>query len=537
MHPIDIDVRHGDKSDDLLRDLPVLQIQGETVLVFAPSRREIARVVNILRKADELDVWAIPVTGAHIVEEQLEAIAKAQKSGKPVVVVATPGTMDSSVTIPGLSTVVIIDRRIRVDWNEYGVRERWSESLPINHIWQMVRRVGREKRTDGKRDKCFIISSQSRHDVRTDRPVFEPLTGCSPNTPIEDLLLEAVRLDVRFSDVHDYMVSTFSDEHIQEGVKNLLDHKMIQKVDDPSDPDGLELTDKGMIVINMPYEYRWSRLIVEAPHRVQYWLVMAASFGRLDDLQMFEEKFEIAPHKMSEVIRKINLGVEYINLVHDDDQRNFGQASDLSFRRMEQMETLFDLGCQALGLNISSLDLQKPEGKEEECLLAEIIVGGLRVGLFDLFLPAKGKQGGWSEPRPTPDLNGRSRRFFLDEGGLDLKGNTRGGVVAVVADQQWFTSRTGAPLGNLDNVSIVPDYLAQGLIQQRAGAEGWIALNFKASEYRGQPQMQAEKDGIVYIGSFLDNEPEPDISYWCSVDRDLGYGRKAVFVHYPVLDE
>jgi len=200
------------------------------------------------------------------------------------------------------------------------------------------------------------------------------------------------------------------------------------------------------------------------------------------------------------------------------------------------METLFDLGCQALGLNTSSLELQKPERKEEECLLAEIIVGGLRVGLFDLFLPAKGKQGGWSEPRPTPDLNGRSRRFFVDEGGLDLKGNSKGGVVAVVAEQQWFTARTGAPLGNLDNITIIPDYLAQGLIQQRVEAEKWIALNFKASEYRGQPQMQAEKDGVIYISSFLDNEPEPGISYWCSVDRDLGYSRKVVFVHYPVLN-
>ena len=538
MHPIDIKTVYGDKPDELLVELPVLKTAGETILVFAPSRREIARVVNVVRRNDELDVWAIPVTGAHVVEEQLEAIKKAQATGKPVVVVATPGTMDSSVTISGLSTVVVIDRRIRVDWNEHGVRERWSETLPINHIWQMVRRVGREKRIDGKHDKCFIVSSRSRNDVKIDNPVFESLTGCSPYTPIEDLLLEAVRLNVCFADVHSYMLSTFSDENIENGVKNLLEQGMIQRVDDINDPDGLEFTDKGKMVVNMPYEYRWSRLIVEAPCRIQPWLVLAASFGRLNDLQMFEEKFEIAPHKMSEVIRKINLGVEYINLVHDDNQRIFGQATDLSFRRMEQMETLFDLGCEALGLDGASFELQKSEGKEEECLLTELVVGGLRVGLFDLFFPAKGNQGGWSEPRRTPDLpEGRSRRFFADEGGLDFKGGSLGGVVAVVAEQQWFTARTGAPLGNLDNITIVPDFLVEDLVQQRAENEGWFELIFKVGEFRGRSQMQAEKDGVTYVGSFLDNAPEDDVPYWCSIDRNLGYGRKFVFVHYPVINE
>lgn len=531
MYPIDIQTVSGDEPDELLVSLPVLRMKGETILVFAPSRREIARIVNVLRKSDELDVWAVPVTGAHIVEEQLEEIVRAQRSRKPVVVVASPGTMDSSVTIPGLSTVVIIDRRIRVDWNEYGVKERKSEALPINHIWQMVRRVGREKRMDGKYDKCFIISSLCRDDVKIDNPIFQPIEGCSPYTPIEDLLLESVRLNVNFTEVHDFMVSTFSSLHIEEGVKNLLSHGMIKEANG-----GLELTDKGGAVVNMPYEYRWSRLIVEAPRRLQLWFVMAASFGRLDDLQMFGEEFNIASHKTSEVIRKINLCVEYINLVQDYDQRFYAQALDLSFRRMEQMESMFEFGCQALGIKYNPSELQKPEGKEEECFLAELVMGGLRVGLFDLFFPAKGSRGGWSEPRRTSDLpEGRSRRFFIDEGGLDLENNTQGGVLAVVGEQQWFTSRAGAPLGNLENITIVPSCLVSGLVKQKAEKEGWIKLTFEFGEYQGKEQKKAEKNGIYYISSSVDNEPELEIEYWCSVERNLRYGRKTVFVHYPVM--
>jgi len=532
MHPVEIQTLCGDKPDELLKDLPEISAPGETILVFAPSRREIARVVNVVR--NNSDAWAIAVTGAHIVEEQLSAITKAQATGKPVVVVATPGTMDSSVTIPGLSTVVIIDRRIRVDWNAYGVRERRSEGLPINHIWQMVRRVGRVARTDGGKDKVYILSSKNRSDVKAENPVFEPIKGCSPHTPIEGLLLEAARLDVRFSDAHDYMVSAFSDEHIKKATKNLLNHGMIERVDDSGDPDGFRLTDKGAAVVNMPYEYRWSRFIVEAPRRLQLWLVMAASSGNLRDLEMFEGRFNVQTDKMSEVVRKINLGIEYVSLAHDEDQRERAEGADISFRRMEQVETLFELGCEALGIEWEPADLAKPAGKELEALIAELVAGGMRTGLFDLFLVAKGKEGGWSEPVRTPDLaEGRSRRFFLDEGGLNLSGNTRGGVTAIVAEPTWFTSRSGAALGNLENPTIVPEGMARDLVEQRAEEEGWFVLTFEAGEHRGKPQMRAEKDGVDYIGSFLDNEPEAGVPYWCSVDRSFGRWTKAVFVHYP----
>lgn len=534
MHPIDLEVVHGAKPDKLLKDLPVLREKGNTILVFAPSRREIARVTHLIRDEESLDVWAIPVTGAHLVEEQLTAISRAQETGKTVVVVATPGTMDSSVTIPGLETVIIIDRRIRVDWNKHGVVERWSERLPINHIWQMVRRVGREARADGKRDKCIIVGSSDRPDVTVDKPVFDALSGCSPYSPIEGLLLEAVALNIPFDQVHRYMLSTFSQERIEAGIVNILDHQMVEKVDDPSDPDGFRLTRKGIKVNAMPYDYKWSRFIIEAPRDLRLWLALGASFGRLADLEMFENTFQVEANKMSEIVRKINLGVEYVGLMYDQDQRIRAEASDLSFRRMEQTETIFDLGCQAMGLEWSMSDLVQPEGERLERLLEYIVLDGLRVGLFELFLPAKGDKGGWSEPRHTADLpEGRFRRFFLDEGGLDLKGNVSGGVVAIVAGQQWFTSRSGSPLGNLENPTIVPQNLVRELVDQMAEQNGWFELTFSVGEYRGQPQMESEWDGIKYIASRPDNDPEPGMPYWCSVDREFGFRRKSVCVHYP----
>lgn len=540
MHPVDIHVRYGDKPDEILTKLPALQEKGRTALVFCGSRREVMRVVKTIRKAEDVPAWAIGVTGAHVVEEQLDQIARAQKTDKPVVVVATPGTMDSSVTIPGLDTVIILDERFRVDWNRYGVVERWVERLPINHIWQMVRRVGRIARMDGKRDEVYIISSANRTDVQTDHPTFEALSGCSPNTPIENLLLEAVSLDVPFRGVHEYMLSTFSDAHIEGAIQRLLDHGMIERVDDPTDPDGFQITDKGALVVSLPYDYVWSRLIVETPRDLQLWLTMAASCGEIRDLEMFEEEeLKVQGHELSEVIRKVVLGVQYLRVGHDDAQAEEAWNRGLSFRRLEQAETLFTLGCEVLGIEWSPTSLTTPSPEEMMRLVDELVLGGLRTGLSELYLIAEGNRGGWNEPRPTPDTDGRPRRFFADEdSGLAYKEMAEGGVCAVVGTPTWFTSRGGSPCANLDNVTIVPRHLVKQLVEERAKKEGWMQLTFKMEDNRGRPELRAYgSDGYTkYLPSRSDNQPDEGRAYWCSMDRRLAYGVHTVWVHYPVVE-
>lgn len=538
MHPVDIRVLIPDQGKELevLAQLGALKESGSTSLIFAPSRRQVMSVAKVLRKEREegrLDCWAVPVTGAHVVEDQLEQIERAQRKGKPVVVIATPGTMDSSVTIPGLTTVVIIDRRIRVDWNQYGVRERWSETLPMNHIWQMVRRVGRQARADGGRDKVFIQSPLSRSDVLAENPTFDPIEGCSPHTPLEGLLLEAVMLNVPFGHVAKYMVSTFPRERVEKAVANLVEAGIIRHAECASDHDGFEATTKGQLIAKLPFEFRWNRLIVEASEELRPWLLLAASFGRLDDLEAFEqdEEDEEAVKHVSEIIHKLELGRQYLAESHDHRQYELARTLDLSFRRLEQVETLYTLGCEALDL---PLELPQPSGDVMLKLLETLVTGGLRVGLFKLFFPGKGKEG-WSDPRETPDE--QIRRFFLNHRRLALEEYAQGGICAVVATETWFTTARGMAAGNLDDVTIVPRQLVASLVKEQAAREGWFKLEFDESERYGTIELCAHQGGIKYVPSRLDAQPETGRAYWCSVDRRLARGVVSVLVHYPVLEE
>lgn len=534
MHPVDLKVCKGADPFELLRGLDVFYRSEVTSLVFAPSRQEVIGLASRIRNDETLAATSIPVTGAHFVEAQLKEIERAQKSGKPVVVVATPGTMDSSVTIPGLETLVILDERIRVFWNQYGVRERRREILPINHIWQMIRRVGRLARQNGELDRVFVISKDDRLDIQTDHPTFEPLAGCSPWTPIENLLLQAVRLDVSFSNVHDFMVSTFPEEHIRQTTARLLANGMIIKVEDSEDPDGLELTEKGRKVVKLPFEYRWSRLIVEAPEELQQWLCLAASFGSLRDLQSFEESiFEIENHSISEVLSKIQLGVQYVRIADDADQEEFARWHGLSFRRGEQVETLFVLACEALGIEFDPATLEIPEGDWEELLLHELVEGGLRTGLFDLFLLAQGKNGGWTEARPSQDSD-QTRRFFPGAN-LAFNEHCEGGVCAVVGTSVWSTARNGALVGNLENITVVPKDLVKDLIRERAKKEGWFELTFYREEHKGQLKLQSRVGRRLYLPSWADSEPEEGRPYWCSIEKNIARGVDSVWIHYPIV--
>ncbi len=529
MHPVKI------LPTASVRDLPELKQRGTTTLVFAPSRKKIMEVVRNLQKDPNLDVWAIPVTGAHMVEEQLLDIKTAQKTGKPVVVVATPGTMDSSVTIPGLTSVMIWDERIVPGYTEDGVRVLYRESLPINHIWQMIRRVGREARTDGKKDKVYLISSSQtvRTDILAENPTFEPIKGCDPNTPIHDLLLEAVRLDVPFEKVHDYMVSTFSSAHIEKHRKELFEHGMIEAAEEAQHQDGLQLTLKGSKVVDLPFEYKWSRLVADAPEELRIWLAIAASSQSFYDLKMFEEEQKIEADPMSVVIAKIKLGVDYLTCRNDDEQRYMLDGRDISFRRMEQMEQLFSIACRAMRMDESRVkeSLQQPVGEQYTKLLDCIVVGGTERKLFTMFLVHKGNKGAWTEVVSDPTGNGNgTKRVFVDDNGTDMEGQQNRGVVGVVAD---YTITPGGI--STDNNTIIPYYLLEGFVTARAMTEGWFQLSFENGSFRGKPQMEATKNGVSHIASPIGFQPEPGIPYWCSVDRNFGYDRKSVLVHYPAI--
>ncbi len=536
MNPVELRSVPAQQGQEMrvLAESGALEEAGKTTLVFAPGRRQIAGIVRQLREVSanpEIDVDVVPVavTGAHIVEEQLEQIRRGQATGKPVVVVATPGTMDSSVTIPGLSLVVILDRRTRVDWNQFEVRERWSEGLPINHIWQMIRRVGRQKRSDGKLDQVVVLSPTKRTDIEAKRPQFEPIEGCSPHTPLEDLLLAAVYLDVPFGDVHDYMVSTFPDYVVDATTHRLREAGMIEDVADLDDPDGFQLTDLGRQAIALPYEYRWNRLVLMAEDEERWrQLMLLASFGRLDDLEMYEAGLKRPSVKArSELLLKLDLGVTYVDLGHDDEQRQLAREGDLSFRRLEQVETLYALGCSALGLDFRAP--LEPAGREEDELLDFLVLRGLEVGLFDLFFPGLTEKG-WSDPRPTAD--GQLRRFFFPEKRLDFDRYQAGNTAAVVGVPTWFTGRNGQPMGSVDDVSFVPVELVADLVRERAEAEGWLELTFSADVR----ELSAEKDGYRYVVSRMDAQPVAGRPYWCSIDRHLTPYVRSVIVHYPVLD-
>lgn len=536
MHPVEIkslDAKPGEEIEALAKHA-ALNEPGMTSLVFIASRRGVmktTKAIRRLREKGEVLARVVPVTGNHMVEDQLEQVRLAQASGDPVVVVATPGTMDSSVTIPGLSLVVIFDRRVRVDWNQYGVRERWSERLPINHIWQMIRRVGRQKRDDGKLDQVLIVGG-ARADILAEKPAFTPIEGCSPWTSLEDLLLSAVLLNIPFGDVHEYMVSSFAEERVRSCVEEMLTAGLVARVDDPSDPDGLELTEKGELVARLPYSYGWARVIAEASKAMWPQLALLASFGYLDDLEMFEiEDGDVEEDKTSsEMLAKLALGIEYLGLAHDHRQHAMAVELGISFRRLEQVETLFELGCRALEVPFSPPTA--PSGVAERELLAHVVTAGLGAGLWRVYFPAKDGKG-WSDPRVTDD--GKMRRHLFPDERLTLGAHADDGMACVVGVPTWFTSARGGPMANVNDVTIVPKELVPELVARVAEVEGWFQLMFAEGEHRGKIQYSAVMGGTRYVVSRYDAPVQPGRRYWVSVDTQIASGVTAVVVHYPVL--
>lgn len=536
MHPVELVQIPGEFADGLEKIAKSMK-PGDTYLFFCRSRRGVEKA---RRKLLEMGIFPVAVTGGHEVELQLDNIARAQNAGKAVGVVATPGTMDSSVTIPGLSVVVIDDARIVVDYNKEGFLERKTEQLPINHLWQMIRRVGRQKRADGGKDKVVLLTAAVRSDVGdgSQLPKFLPIRGCSAYSLLERMVLEAVNLNVPFVDVHEYMVSRFPMDRILDATNNLIDHGMIERVEE-SDGDGFTLTKKGKLVVNLPYEYEWSRLIVDATTReLKLQLCMAASWGAMEDVKFFELDFEVQRNGRSEVSEKVNLGLRYVSEAHDGSQRDFVETHGLSFRRMESVETQFELGLRALDMDVNFKALSALSETEEKVLESHLVTEGLKVGLFQIYLLDDQEKKGWREFRQVT-AEGKARVFMA--GGdtpVGFEKHADSGICMVVAWPLYFGSRAGNPCAELNDVTVVPPELRGELIQSMANAEGWKKLTFELREDNvGRPQMRAREDGVDFVPSRLDLQPEAGKAYWVSTDRRLGNRFYAVWIHYPVLQE
>jgi len=538
MHPIKIEVIVGDGEIDITK-MPELKEKGRTCLVFCPTRKAVINNANNLQNIPGVNTVA--VTGSHMVQEQMKDIKKVQKTGNATVVCGTPGTMDSGVTVDNLTYVAIEDRKIIVGYNQYGYKEVRVIQIPMNHMEQMKRRAGRQKRADGKKDKVVIFSTTERPDVLAKVPVFTPMTGGSRWAPVEDVILDAILLDLAMEKLQEYMVVNYPVGRIPAAEIKMIEDGMIILANCKNDVDGYVATEKGKAVANMPFEsYKWRKLIVEAPTiEIKMWLALACSFSSTRAYQMFDEnaKFNFGHDDMSDILTKINLGVEYIsiNFEHgsskdaDIFQRIAAEERDLSFVRLESMERLFNLAMRALGIDLRYSKLVKPTGEKRDELLKYLIEAGLENDIFQVFLPTHSRKS-MTEARVTED--GKMRRFMWGAEGFATAKYSKQGITAVVAEQTWTTSRADNPMAYLKNVTIIPENLILSIITAQAEKKGWIKLKFKDDE-RGP---FCKQDGIKYIPSRFGNNPTVGVvEYWCSIEQPLNDWITKVFVHYPVL--
>lgn len=528
MFPVEISVlKLVDWDSYVTRSLGDIQ-PTDTVLYFCPARHEVQRTCGLVRKAG---LVAVPITGAHEVDVQLAKVEAAQVKGGGVVIVATPGTMDSSVTIPGLTSVHILDRRISVKWNGNGVRERFHEALPINEIWQMIRRVGRIARTDGGVDKAFVVSNGSRSDVlrKSRSPEFMPIQGAGMHVPIERMVLESCHFDVPFREIHEYMITQYSDAHIDRAYARLVSHKMLVRK-----KGGGVLTGLGKMVLALPFEYPWSRLIALAPVNVRPYLCLAASCGSLQSLKSHERDAVFFHHPSSEVIQKMLLGIEFAKNQGDEQQAAFAETYGLSKRRLQQMMELFRCAVAALGLDFEAvLYALEPPSKAMTITIQSILATlGIQTELFEPFFLSTS----YSAQEVRNHGGKRPRYFVTNESSIEFEKYSVAGLCLVVAGQMWVSSGKGKALATLEDMTVVRPELIPSIVAQYAREKNWMKLQFKEFFVQGQRRLAAKRGIFTYV---LPDEVkvEKGREYWCSVVDEYRNSICVVSPKYPVLPD
>ncbi|MEA1909741.1 MAG: hypothetical protein U9M89_01830, partial [Patescibacteria group bacterium] len=263
-------------------------------------------------------------------------------------IVGTPGVLDSSVTIPGLSTVLIEDQRIEMHpTGQHGCQKIVRKHHLNMHMAQMIRRVGRQERTDGGQDEVYIFSARDCTQFADLSSVqYETLGGHNRHANIENCMLESILFDKDFDTLDSNMPSDFPHEHEEKTRQRLLKDGAIE-VDDTT-LTGYRLTEKGMTIVSLPFEYHWSLAVVDAPDEIRMFVALAACFGPLPNYRDHELKYNVKMDPTSDLIAKIKLGIQYIDAGSDHKQRKLAEQLGLSFRRMESVQSLFKLACDAL---------------------------------------------------------------------------------------------------------------------------------------------------------------------------------------------
>lgn len=524
MHPIDIEQVHDVNLEQKIKEvMPNWTAGKRTSLIFCPSRARVAQIAGQIRNMyEEGGVGVVTVVGGDDVSTKEAEMNMWVEQGVPLVIVGTPGVLDSSVTIPGLSRIIIDDSRNDVAYNENGVRETYRKRISVNDLWQMIRRCGREKRAEGDNDQVLIITPEDRSEDLAEDVKFAPVTGSSPHTPIEKLLLEAIRLDTSFTDIARHMVTKFSDDHIACTMERLVADGMIADS---------RLTALGNQVINLPFEYPQAKAVATAPENLQILVSLAFSFGSLYSYRDFEKEFSMEEDSESELLSKIRFGITYWNSRDDIRQLALAEATGMSWRRLETVERIFELALTGLNKNIPNhID---PSLLEEYRL--ELTQYFIECGLYEFYIL---------------DGNGKSWATVLEKGGerrvyfpakdckLDFTANPAGQykICVVVAEETWYTSRAGNGMANLNDVTIVPFEKACEIVEKMANEDGWEVMDFTpGTDPKGKPQMECFRNGKCYIADRFSVQPKEEMQYWVKIGREIASDVVLVNIMYPVF--
>jgi len=505
----------------------------KTMLIFRPTRALVVSTANYIRNlVGEEKVGVVTITGTDDVDQKQAEMNHwlwpDQKEN--LVIVATPGVMDSGVNIPELRVLLIDDQLITVEENKYNYPEMKRQPNPNKLLWQMIYRVGRVERAKGEEDEVYLFTAKDRsEDLDFNTVQFEKITGAKPWAKIERLMLEAIYEDIIFDEIDDYMVSDFTHEKEIATTQTLFQDGMIKRVS--ATQTGYQLTKKGSRVLNLPFSYDWCKIVIDASKKLQMFIAMAASCGNLYNYRDFEREYSIEADPVSELITKIKLVIDYWNMKQDDCQRDLAQNKGLSFRRLEQVETQFLLALQAL--NITPPDYIEVENLND--VRNELIKYFVQCGLFEVFLLQQGKKG-WSMTRQDPD--GEYRMYMPNKDcALNFSTASKSGFVGVIGQATWFTAQSGKKLANINNLTVIPDELLPEIVNEMASKQGWKVMEFTSGTAPDNtPQMECVTNGHLYIAHKWAVQPEEYQPYYVSIGKQIVTDIFITHLQFPVLD-